>query len=160
MADVCDIDLYDLKILEAIDYIKSVSKKKPTKERILKYMARSNLKLQEEVLQMLLDNLEEEGILENRGDDSNQCFYLKESIESYTRKREKAAEIIESTEDDTQDRPILEMLTPLPNQIIYDFFYRQASTCLKSKNNKKDNVSIHVCQQLFFGQEEQQNPKE
>ena len=40
-------------------------------------MARSNLKLQEEVLQMLLDNLEEEGILENRGDYSNQCFYLK-----------------------------------------------------------------------------------
>ena len=37
-------------------------------------MARSNLKLQEEVLQMLLDNLEEEGILENRGDDSNRCF--------------------------------------------------------------------------------------
>ena len=34
-------------------------------------MTRSNLKLQEEVLQMLLDNLEEEGILENRGDDSN-----------------------------------------------------------------------------------------
>ena len=46
-------------------------------------MARSNLKLQEEVLQMLLDNLEEEGILENRGDYSNQCFDLKESIESY-----------------------------------------------------------------------------
>ena len=160
MVDISDKDSYDLKILEAIDHIKSVSKKKPTKERILKYMARSNLKLQEEVLQMLLDNLEEEGILENRGDDSNQCFYLKESIESYTKKREKATEIIDSTEDDTQDRPILEMLTPLPNQIIYDFFYRQASTCLKSKNNKKDNVSIHVCQQLFFSLEEQQNPKE
>ena len=38
MADVCDKDLYDLKILEAIDYITSVSKKKPTKERILKYI--------------------------------------------------------------------------------------------------------------------------
>ena len=76
MADVCDIDLYDLKILEAVDYIKSVSKKKPTKERILKYMARSNLNLQEEVLQMLLDNLGEKGFLENRGDDSNQCFFL------------------------------------------------------------------------------------
>ena len=75
MADVCDKDLYDLKILEAIDYIKSVSKKKSTKQRILKHMARSNLKLQEEVLQMLLDNFEEEGILENRGDESSQCFY-------------------------------------------------------------------------------------
>ena len=109
---------------------------------------------------MLLDNFEVEGILKNRGDDSNHCFSLKESLESYGKKKEKATEIIESTEDDTQDRPILEMLTPLPNQIIYDFFYRQASTCLKSKNNKKDNVSIHVCQQLFFSLEEQQNPKE
>ena len=63
MADVYDKDLYDLKILEAIDYIKSVSKKKSAKEGILKHMTRSNLKLQEEVLQMLLDNLEEEGIL-------------------------------------------------------------------------------------------------
>ena len=58
MADVCDKDLYDLKMLEAIDYINSFSKKKPTKKRILKYMARRNLKLQEEVLQMLIDNLE------------------------------------------------------------------------------------------------------
>ena len=59
MADVCDKDLDDLKILEAIDYIKSFSKTKPTKERILKYMARCNLKLQEKVLQMLIDNLED-----------------------------------------------------------------------------------------------------
>ena len=51
MADVCDKDLYDLKILEATDYIKSVSKKKPIKERILKYIAASNLKLQKEVVQ-------------------------------------------------------------------------------------------------------------
>ena len=33
MADIYDKDLYDLKILEAIYYIKSVSKKKPAKER-------------------------------------------------------------------------------------------------------------------------------
>ena len=101
MADVCDKELYDFKILEAIYYIKYVSKKKPKKERVLKFMARSNLKLQEEVLQMLLDNLEEEGFLENRGDDSSQCFYLKESIESYTKRRQKATEITDSREDDT-----------------------------------------------------------
>ena len=29
MADLCDKDLYDLKTLEAIDCIKSVSKKNP-----------------------------------------------------------------------------------------------------------------------------------
>ena len=162
MADVCDKDLYDLKILEAIDYIKSISKKKPTKEGILKFMARSNLKMQEEVLQMLLDNLEEEGILENLGVDSSQCFYLKESIEIYMKRRQEATEIIDSREDDTQGRPILEMHKPLSNQSISgdikefeDFFDRQASTCLKSKNIKKDNVSIHVCQQLFFSQERQ-----
>ena len=162
MVDVCDKDLYDLKILKATDYIKSVSKKKPTKERILKFMTRSNLKLQEEVLEMLLDNLEEEGILKNLGVDSSQCFYLKESIESYTKRRQKATEITDLREDDTQGRPILEMHTPLPNQNISGdikefecFFDRQASKCLKSKNIKKDNVSIHVCQQLFFSQEEQ-----
>ena len=116
MADVCDKELYDFKILEAIYYIKYVSKKKPKKERILKFMARSNLKLQEEVLQMLLDNLEEEGFLENRGDDSSQGFYLKESIESYTKRRQKATEITDSKEDDTQGWPVLEMHTPLPNQ--------------------------------------------
>ena len=33
---MADKDLCDLKILEAIDYIKSFSKKKPTKERVLK----------------------------------------------------------------------------------------------------------------------------
>ena len=83
------------------------------------------------------------------------------------KKRQKATEIIDSREDDTRGRPILEMLTPLPNQNFSgvmkefeDFFDRQASSCLKSKNNRKDNVSIHVCQQLFFSQEEQQNPKE
>ena len=54
------------------------------------------------------------------------------------------------------------MLTPLPNRNISgdikeleDFFDRRAITCLKSKNGKKDDVSIHVCQQLFFSQEEQ-----
>ena len=65
-------------------------------------MARSNLELQEEIFQMLLENLKEEGILENCEDDLNQCFYLKESIESYAQKREKVTEIIDSREDDTQ----------------------------------------------------------
>ena len=125
-------------------------------------MARSNLKLQEEVLQISLDNLEEEGILENRGDDSNQYFYSKESVESYAKKSQKVKEIINLREYDIQGRPIFEMFTPFPNENISgdikeleDFFDRQASTCLKSKNNKKDKVSIHICQQLFFSQEEQ-----
>lgn len=52
-------------------------------------MPRSNVELQEKILQMILENFEEESILENRGDDLNQCFYLTESVASYTRKREK-----------------------------------------------------------------------
>ena len=63
----------------------------------------------------------------------------------------------------TQEKiSILEMLTPLPNQNISgdtkeleDSFNRQVGACLKSKNNKKYNVSINICQQLFFSQEEQ-----
>ena len=35
------------------------------------------LELQEEILQMLLESLEEKGILENRADDLNECFYLR-----------------------------------------------------------------------------------
>ena len=40
------------------------------------------------------------------------------SIESYTKKREKETEIIDSRENDTPGTPILEMLTPLPNENI------------------------------------------
>ena len=162
MADVWEKYLFNSKILEAIDYVESISKEKPANERILKYMARSNLELQEEVLQMLRENLGEEGILENRGDDLNQCFYLKESIESYTKKREKETEIIDLREDDTPGTLILEMLTPLPNKNISDdikesddFFDRHASTCLNPKNNNENNVSIPVYKQLLFSQEEQ-----
>lgn len=47
MPDVCNKDLIVQKILKLIDYITSASKNKPTKEWIKKYMARSNLELQE-----------------------------------------------------------------------------------------------------------------
>ena len=94
MADVCVKDLFDLKILEAIDYIKCVGKKKPTKERVLKHMVRSNLELLEEVLQMLPENLEKESILENHGDHSYHCLYLKESVKVMQRKERKSGEIL------------------------------------------------------------------
>ena len=91
----------------------------------LKYMARSNLELQEEVLQMLLENLEEVGILENGGDDSNQCFYLI-NLQKVIQRKEK------QKENDTPTR-ILEMLTPFLNKNIcgdikeLDYFFdRQA----------------------------------
>ena len=49
---------------------------------------------------MLIDDLEEKAILENRVGDSNQCFYLTEFIESHAKKRQKATEVIDSREDD------------------------------------------------------------
>lgn len=101
--EVCDKNLFYLQILEAIDYIDSVSKNKPTKERIQKNMARSNLELQEEALQSLTKNLEKEGIQENHGD-------FKKSLESYMEKMEKELEIIDSIEDDDRGTLILEFL--------------------------------------------------
>ena len=64
----------------------------------LKDIARGNLELQEEILQMLLENLEEESILENDGDDSSQCLFERIYRKLY---KEKKKEIIDSMEDDT-----------------------------------------------------------
>ena len=68
-------------------------------------------------------------------------------IQSYTKKREKETEIIDSREDDTLDMSILEMLRPLPNKNISgdikeleDFFDIQESIY------NKNNVVIRVCQ--------------
>ena len=57
-------------------------------------MARSNLELLEEVLQILPENLEKESILENHGDHSYHCFYLKEYIKVVQRKERKREEIL------------------------------------------------------------------
>ena len=68
-------------------------------------------------------------------------------IQSYTKKREKETEIIDSREDDTLDMSILEMPTPLPNKNISgdikeleDFFDIQESIY------NKNNVVIRVYQ--------------
>ena len=81
-------------------------------------------------------------------------------MERYAKRRQKVTEIIDSREDDTQGRPIFEMYNRCQNtsrdiKELEDFFHRQASTYLKSENNKKDNVNIHVCQQYFFNPKEQ-----
>ena len=87
---------------------------------------------------------------------------MKESTGSYTKRRRKETEITDSSEDDTQGRPVWKcihrcQIKNISGDIkeLEDFFDKQARTCSKSKNNKKDNVNIHVCQQLFFSQEEQ-----
>ena len=75
------------------------------------------LELQEEILQMLLESLEEKGILENRVDDLNECFYLR-NPQKVIQRKEKETEIIDSRENDTPGTPILEMLTPFRNKNI------------------------------------------
>ena len=43
MPTVCDKSLYDSKILEAINHVKNISKKKPTIENIHKYLVKGTL---------------------------------------------------------------------------------------------------------------------
>ena len=42
MATVCDKSLYDSKILETINHVKNISKKKPTIENIHKYLVKES----------------------------------------------------------------------------------------------------------------------
>ena len=60
MADVSNKDMYDSKILEAIDHIKNISKKKSTVDNNRKYLVNHDLDLEKELSQVFLDNLQEE----------------------------------------------------------------------------------------------------
>ena len=60
MADVSNKDMYDSKILEAMNRVKNISKKKPTVDNIHKYLVNHDLDLEMKLLQAFLDNLEEE----------------------------------------------------------------------------------------------------
>ena len=60
MADVSNKDMYDSKILEPIDHIKNISKKKSTVDNNRKYLVNHDLDLEKELSQVFLDNLQEE----------------------------------------------------------------------------------------------------
>ena len=73
MADVSNKDIfnivhimYDSKILEAINHIENISKKKPV-DNIHKYLVIHDLELEKELLQVFLDNLQEEDYVEIYG---------------------------------------------------------------------------------------------
>ena len=68
-ADVYREFIFDLKILEAIKNI-GFGEKKTTNDKIDKCIIQKSLEIQEEILQALIANLEEEGILKNSGDHS------------------------------------------------------------------------------------------
>ena len=50
MAAVCDKSLYDSNILEAVNHVKNISKKKPTIENIHKYLIKPQLTLDKVLL--------------------------------------------------------------------------------------------------------------
>ena len=64
MADLSNKDMYNSKILEAINHIKNISKKKPTVDNIHRYLVNHDLDLEKELLQVFLDNLQEEDNVE------------------------------------------------------------------------------------------------
>ena len=57
-----------IKVVDAINYVTSASKKKPTSSRIQKYLFKSAIDIQDGLLDILLDQLEEEGVIVNYGD--------------------------------------------------------------------------------------------
>ena len=60
MADVCDTSSAETEILNAIEYVKSVRKKK---ENIHKYMIKHNSDVNEELLKRLIEHLEEKEVI-------------------------------------------------------------------------------------------------
>ena len=60
MATVCEKSLYHSKILEAINHVQNISKKKSTTESVHKYLVKDQLMLEKVLLQASLDDLVEE----------------------------------------------------------------------------------------------------
>ena len=82
MVTVCDKSLYDSKILETINHMKNISKKKPAIENIRKYLVEHQLTLEKVLLQVLLDNLIEENNLEIYESNSNEiCYNVKKNTD-------------------------------------------------------------------------------
>ena len=82
MAIVYDKSLYDSKILETINHVKNISKKKYTIENIHKYLVKHQLTLEKVLLQELLDNLVEENNLEIYKSNSNEiCYNVKKNTD-------------------------------------------------------------------------------
>ena len=80
IADVSNKDMYDSKILEAINHITNISKKKPTVDSIHKYLVNHDVEDEEELLQVFLDNLQQEDNVEIYGNrNKEKCYNVKVS---------------------------------------------------------------------------------
>ena len=65
-----------IKVVDAINYVTSASKKKPTSSRIQKYLFRSAVEIQDCLLDTLSDQLEEEDVIVNYGDMNESAYYV------------------------------------------------------------------------------------
>ena len=71
-----------IKVVDAINYVTSASKKKPTSSRIQKYLFRSAVEIQDCLLDTLSDQLEEEDVIVNYGDMNQSAYYVVKDLTS------------------------------------------------------------------------------
>ena len=154
MATVCDKGLYDSKILEAINHVKNISKKRPTIENIHKYLVKHQLTLEKVLLQVLLDNLLEENNLEIYESNRNEiCYNVKKNTDVIEGK-----DIDTDTESLTAGTPIsFHSDTPRKksskkNPDIRELFIDNKMDSLHKKDTRYDN--FRICHQLDLQQKE------
>ena len=71
-----------IKMVDAINYVTSVSKKKPTNSRNQKYLFKNAIDIQDGFLEILLEQLEEEGVAVNYGDRNESAYKVVKDLNS------------------------------------------------------------------------------
>ena len=124
MADISNKDMYDSKILEAINHIKYISKKKPTVDNLHKHLVNHDLHLEMELLEVFLDNLQEEDNIEICGSrNKEKCNNVKIRVNNSSITTTK-----ENIMESTTDTPI-SLNTNTPSN----------SLCIRNLENSKDS---------------------
>ena len=67
---------------DAINYVTSVSKNEPTNSRIQKYLFKNAIDIQDGLLEILLELLEEEGVVVNYGDKNESAYKVVKDLNS------------------------------------------------------------------------------
>ena len=71
-----------IKVVDATNYVTFVSKKKPTSSCIQKYLSKNAIDIQDGLLEILLEELEEEGALINYGDANESAYKVVKDLNS------------------------------------------------------------------------------
>ena len=71
-------------MVDAINFVTSVSKKKPTSTHIQKYLLKNTIDIQDGSLKTLLDQLEEESVIVNYGDTNKSAYKVVKNLNSST----------------------------------------------------------------------------